>query len=165
MIDQDKIITGTTEYPYHVSIGAVVFNKKKEICVHHFDTITVGGYRADNFYILMRESPNKSETYLHTLERGLLEEFGMRAEIIHFIGSLQEELPFKNNKEKTTLYFLCEFTSQSDKLRSKDDPESHSKIEWHTADFLIEKMLKQGKKYPGYSIDEHKIVKGVKQFL
>lgn len=165
MTDQDKIITATPEYPFHVSIGALVVNDNSEICVHHFDTLEIGEYKADDFYILMRESPDGDENYLQTLERGLLEEFGMRAKPVHYIGSLQESLVFKNTQEKTTLYFLCKFVTQDETLRSRDDPESHTSIEWHDTDFLIKKMIEQGKKYPKYSIDEHEIVERTKQFL
>ncbi len=162
---QEKLISGTEQYPFHVSIGGVVVNKDKKVCVHYFDTITVDDFTADNFYILMRESPDPGENYQQTLTRGLKEEFGLTAKPLHYIGSIQDALPFKNNKEKTTLYFLCEYDSLDVDGRKLDDPESHSKIEWHDVDFLIEKMILQGKKYSKYGIDEHVIIERVKELI
>lgn len=162
---QEKLTSGTEEYPYHVSIGGVVVNKDKKICVHHFDTITVDGFTAEDFYILMRESPDPGEDYQETITRGLREEFGLVAKQRHFIGSLQDELPFVNNKEKTTLYFLCDFISQSVEDRKKDDPESYSKIEWQDCDYLIRKMIEQGRKYPKFGIDEHIIIERTKELI
>ncbi len=162
---QEKLISGTEQFPFHVSIGGVVVNNDKKVCVHYFDTITVDGFTADNFYILMRESPDPGENYHETLTRGLKEEFGLIAKPIHFIGSIQDNLPFVNNKEKTTLYFLCKYISQSEDGRKMDDAESHSKIEWHDADFLITEMTLQGKKYPKYGIDEHIMIERVKQLI
>ena len=70
--------------PYHLSIGAVLFNQEGCIACHHFKEIF--GFK--DIYILMRESMEDDETPLMTLHRGLKEEFGATAYPIAFLGCL-----------------------------------------------------------------------------
>jgi hypothetical protein len=56
--------------PYHLSIGAVLFDQEGRIACHHFREIL--GHK--DVYILMRESMENNETPLRTLDRGLQEE-------------------------------------------------------------------------------------------
>ena len=160
---------GNSEHPRHISVGAIVLNDKNEICCHHFDSQKTyfKGYWKDqgleDFYILMRETVEPKETLENNLHRGLLEEFGMEAELIDYIGSIQSH--FKNNEveiEKTTLYFLCKLKNQDLNKRSSGDVEFESQIEWQTADFLILKMKEQALKYGRTDIDESKILEKLK---
>lgn len=143
--------------PYHLSIGAVLFNEKGEIACHHFKEIY--GYK--DIYILMRESMENDETPFTTLHRGLMEEFGATATPVAFLGSLSgylfdAHLPF----EKTTLYIACRLLEWNPEKRDLNDPEASSTIEWLEPEVLIDIMKKQGNRFPGrVDADESEIVR------
>src|SRR4029079_19115924 len=89
------------QQPYHLSIGAVLFDQNGRIACHHFNEIL--GHK--DIYILMRESMEDNESPLITLHRGLKEEFGAAAQPVAFLGSLSGYLPDPRLPfEKTTLY-------------------------------------------------------------
>ena len=69
------------EFPFHISVGAVLRNKQGEIACHYFDTFSHLGESAEDFYILMRETIEPNETIEKALARGLKEEFGAEAQI------------------------------------------------------------------------------------
>lgn len=157
---------GNQNHPQHLSIGAVLINDKDEICCHHFVNDILRDYRPDfnmnDFYILMRETPEPGEIIENVVHRGLLEEFGAEAQIVDYLGSIKSN--FKSNEvtvEKTTIYFLCKLVNQ-DFSRRSGDIESKSNLEWHTADFLIPKMKEQSKKYNRTDIDESEILERFK---
>lgn len=160
---------GNSEHPQHISVGAVVINEAGEVCCHHFDS-TKGKYEGywkeqglENFYILMRETIEPNETLEQALHRGLMEEFGIEAELLDYIGSIQSHFKSKGVEiEKTTLYFLGKLKNQDLSKRSSSDIEFESQIEWHTADFLIPKMKEQTTKYGRTDIDESKILERIK---
>ena len=86
---------GTVENPYHISIGAIVKNDEGKIACHYFKTIThkdIG--TMENIFLLMRETIETNETIESCLTRGLLEEFGMRADLKSYVGSIVSK--FKN---------------------------------------------------------------------
>lgn len=72
------------KFPCHYSVGAIVLNEENKIMCHYFSEIS--GIR--NFHLMMRESPKINEPIEITLHRGLMEEFGAEAKIIHYVGSL-----------------------------------------------------------------------------
>jgi hypothetical protein len=160
---------GNSSHPQHISVGAVVLNDKNEICCHHFDT-TKGvfkGYWKDegleDFYILMRETIEPNEALEETLHRGLMEEFGIEADLVDYIGSIQSHFQSKGVKiEKTTLYFLCKLKNQDLNKRSSGDVEYESQVEWLSADFLIPKMKEQAIKFGRTDVDESKILEKIK---
>src|SRR6187549_3956056 len=83
-IQPTPFFRATQKQPYHLSIGAVLFNKEGKIACHHFTEIF--GYK--DVYILMRESMENDETPMMTLHRGLAEEFGATGKPIAFLGCL-----------------------------------------------------------------------------
>ncbi len=143
------------EQPYHISVGAVLFDKQGRIACHHFKEVF--GY--PDIYILMRESLENGETLLEALKRGLMEEFGACAEPIAFLGCLSGHLPDKNLAfEKTTLYIACRLTHWDPSLRNPDDPESFSDIEWLEPEKLISIMQAQGDRFHRIDVDESEMI-------
>ncbi|MGD2168693.1 MAG: NUDIX hydrolase [Chlamydiota bacterium] len=141
--------------PYHLSIGAILFDKTGRVACHHFSKIL----DSKDVYILMRESMEDNETPLETLSRGLKEEFGAYAKPIAFLGCLSGYLP--NTRlpfEKTTLYIACLLDSWDPEVRDSDDSEAGSNIEWLEPTQLIEIMEKQGQKFKRVDVDESEMI-------
>ncbi len=132
--------------PYHLSIGAVLFDDGGRVACHHFKEIF--GYK--DIYILMRESMENGETPLATLHRGLKEEFGVSAEPVAFLGCLSGPLSDPSlSFEKTTLYIACRMIHWNPEQRDPADPEASSLIEWIEPDRLISILEKQGERFNG----------------
>ena len=163
---------GNKNHPQHLSVGAVVINDKSEILVHHVNAPNepaIKGYWSDqgltDFYTLMRETIEQGETLEGALERGLVEEFGVTAEIKDYLGSIKSHWNHEEtNIEKTTVYFLCHLISQDDSKRNGDEG-SRTKLEWQTADFLIPKMKDQALKYNRTDVDESLIIERAKKYF
>ena len=127
--------------PYHLSIGAVLFDQDGRIACHHFSEVL--GHK--DIYILMRESMEDNETPLTTLHRGLKEEFGATAQPVAFLGNLSGYLPDPRLPfEKTTLYIACQMLHWNPEHRDLTDPEAGSTIEWLEPATLISLMQQQG---------------------
>lgn len=131
----------THDQPYHLSIGAVLFNEEGKIACHHFEDV----FGHKDIYILMRESVEDGETILATLHRGLKEEFGATAEPVAFLGCLSGFLPDRDlSFDKTTLYIACRLIDLKPADRDLNDPEGRSLLEWHEPEELISIMERQG---------------------
>lgn len=142
--------------PYHLSIGAVLFNQEGLIACHHFEEIL--GYK--DIYILMRETMENNECPLTTLHRGLKEEFGATGRPIAFLGNLTGYLPDKNLPfEKTTLYIACQLIDWNPENRDPEDPEGMSVIEWLEPNRLIAIMEEQGTRFHRVDVDESEMIK------
>ena len=161
---------GNSEHPQHISVGAIVLNDKNEVCCHHFFAKDLKGYwveeELDDFYLLMRETIRPNETLEQTLERGLMEEFGITATMIDYVGSIQSRFMHKGiTVEKTTLSFLSRLVEQDHSKRDTSDIEGTTKIEWKTIDFLIPLMKQQAQKYGRTDIDESSILERTRSLI
>lgn len=143
--------------PYHLSIGAVLFNDKGQIACHHFKEI----FGHKDVYILMRESMEDDETPLMTVHRGLKEEFGATAQPIAFLGCLSGYLPDPQfSFDKTTLYIACKLIDWNPESRNLEDPEACSTIKWFEPKELIALMQQQGiRSKHRVDADESEIIK------
>jgi hypothetical protein len=143
--------------PYHLSIGAVLFDQNGLIACHHFKEI----YGHKDIYILMRESMEDNETPLMTVKRGLMEEFGATAEPTTFLGALSGYLPDPRLPfDKTTLYIACKLIDWNPEKRELNDPEAGSTIEWLEPTVLIALMEEQGIRFNHrVDADESEIIK------
>lgn len=152
-----RFFQASRQQPYHLSIGAVLFDQKGRIACHHFDEIL--GHK--DIYILMRESMENNESPLETLLRGLKEEFGAVAQPVAFLGSLTGYLPDPRLPfEKTTLYIACELTQWNPEDRDLNDPEASSAIEWLEPAALISLMERQGVRFQHRAdADESEMIK------
>ncbi|MGH7890589.1 MAG: NUDIX domain-containing protein [Thermodesulfobacteriota bacterium] len=145
------------QQPYHLSIGAVLFDQSGRIACHHFNEIL--GHK--DIYILMRESMEDNESPLITLHRGLKEEFGATAQPVAFLGSLSGYLPDPRLPfEKTTLYIACQLMQWNPEARDLTDPEAGSAIEWLEPATLISLMERQGVRFQHRAdADESEMIK------
>lgn len=143
--------------PYHLSVGAVLFDQNGRIACHHFNEIL--GHK--DIYILMRESLENDETPLAALHRGLKEEFGATAQPVAFLGSLSGYLPDPRLPfEKTTLYITCQLMQWNPEDRDLTDPEAGSTIEWLEPSTLISLMERQGARFQHRAdADESEMIK------
>jgi len=142
--------------PYHLSIGAVLFDQNGRIACHHFKEL----FGQKNIYILMRETMENGEPIFTTLERGLREEFGAAAKPVAFLGCLSGFLPEPQGPfEKTTLYIACQVTDWNPAARDPNDPEAASVLEWHDPEKLISIMQEQGNHCRRVDVDESEMIK------
>lgn len=145
------------QQPYHLSIGAVLFDQSGRIACHHFKEVP--GHK--EIYILMRESMEDNESPLITLHRGLKEEFGATAQPVAFLGSLSGYLPdLRLPFEKTTLYIACQLMQWNPEDRDPNDPEASSTIEWLEPATIISLMEQQGVRFQHRAdLDESEMIK------
>ena len=135
-----------SEFPYTFSVGAVVLNDQGQILCHHFERYA----ELDDFYVLMRETVEENEAIEAALARGLREEFGVTAQILGLLGSLEVKVPYREMGKvvrKTTLYFKCQLTDISEVDRSADK-EGASQLVWMDPNVLISKIEAQADRFP-----------------
>jgi hypothetical protein len=154
---------GNKSHPQHISVGAVMRNADGLVRVHHFPPGIAEGFwkgvDVTDFYLLMRETIEPGETLEEAAHRGLQEEFGAVATLDDYMGSIvstayDNEAPF----QKTTLYFLCTYTGESEKGRDMEGKEGQSVLEWRTAEELIPLMREQAQKFGRDDVDESPIL-------
>jgi len=155
---------GSSESPYHISIGAVIKNKDGKIGCHYFKKFiheTMGEF--ENFYLLMRETIEPHESIEKCLSRGLMEEFGAEGDLKLYMGSIVSNFTHKDVIiEKTTLYFLCDLVSFDPAKRSTEDIESNSEIMWLDKGELIDHMKEQSKRLHREDLDESVVLERFK---
>ena len=151
------LFQASKKQPYHLSIGAVLFDQNGRIACHHFREIL--GH--NDIYVLMRESMENNETPLMTLRRGLKEEFGATAQPMAFLGCLSGvSMDSRLSFEKTTLYVACQLIDWNPENRNFEDPEAGSTIKWLEPNVLISLMQQQGVRFQHrVDADESEMIK------
>lgn len=155
--------------PYHLSVGAVVFNDHGQILIHRFDRELPENPFSQNIYTLIRETMEPHETIESALARGIKEEAGSEAELVAFLGALTGSTMGRRDKtknfEKTTLYFAMRLTVWRPEERLKDDPEAGSDLQWREPDELVSLMQRQGKATESADLDESEVIKRLVSLL
>ncbi len=147
--------------PYHLSVGAVVFNPQGEIACFYSPVVQFGDSpEFEDIYTLMRETIEPGETVEQALARGLEEELGVSAELKAYLGDLTSQafaFMQKVDFEKTTLYFLMEFTEQIGPGGQEEVP---GEPKWLQPDVLKQKIAHQIARYPSRpdDVDERLII-------
>ncbi len=141
-----------------MSIGALITNNKGEICTHYIKGPWGDGI--EDTYILMRETPEPGESFENTVERGIMEEFGITGSLQRYLGSIQASFPrWGAQIEKTTLYFHVMCETVDPKRRSGEDVEYNAETRWVQPEQLIELMDAQQGRYERTDLCESKIVR------
>jgi hypothetical protein len=166
-----SILNWSPEQPYHFSVGALLTNVGGEICTHHYllenvnERYREGMGNAEEFYILMRETPETGESIEQAVMRGLKEEFGATGILRQYLGSVQSRFILDGvSVEKTTAYFHVTCESFDTQRRSKDG-ESTSVIEWVEPVKLAEIMDRLGGQMIRTDRNESKIVRTYLQLV
>lgn len=130
-----NIFKSSKEFPFHISVGAVLTNTDGLVCCHFYkrSDLPLESEGKSDLYLLMRETIEPNETLEDAITRGLQEEFGAEGELKAYIGCIKSTFPFKIDQipiEKTTLYFHVEMTNFNPAMRDGDGIESRSTIQW-----------------------------------
>jgi isopentenyldiphosphate isomerase len=164
-----KLFQHSKESPFHVSVGAVLYNERGEILVHKFTKEHVPTrvkYLMGDLseaYQFMRESVEENESLEGAIARGLQEEFGVTGTITRYLGSTTVMVPSPHGDwEKTTLYCAVRLDMQGE--RPTDDDESFSDLVWVTPQFLHEKMMIQAVPEHPAHLNDIKILKTFIQY-
>ena len=130
-------------------------NDEGKFLSKHFSDFR-GQYR--NLYLFPTETIEQHESLETTLHRALIEEVGVKAEPIGYIGSLIGAIPRHGlAAEKTTVYFLMKYIGMGDApLFPLED--GHSSLEWYTPDFLRLQYSQQPKELLASVLNETKIL-------
>lgn len=148
---------GQRKSPYHLSVGAVVMDAKRQVYCHHLFKPRGGS----DVYLLMRETVEPNESVESALRRGLFEEFGIRGKIVKYLGSIVSS--FKNwqgaNVQKTTLYFLCKPLGQPKQVKHIERHYGKGGVkEWRSANFLLKQMKRQARILKRSDFDESEVI-------
>lgn len=159
----DKFYQHSLPQPFHLSVGAVLFNEQGKICVHHFfaekipehQRFAAGGL--PEFYYLMRESLEGDESLQTAVHRGLKEEFGAEGTIEKYLGSTVYEIVTPMKKfEKTTVYHAVRLKELGP--REIYDEESETVMEWHEPRELLALFREQAQKTDRPELNETSII-------
>jgi len=143
-----KFYQHTLPQAFHLSVGAVLFNDKMEICTHHFIEkyhpkelkYLLGGL--DDAYHLVRESLEGDESLQSAVLRGVYEEFGAKGVVEKYLGPLTCTVKTPTKAfQKLTLYHSVRLTELGE--RPDIDEESHSEMEWYAPKELLDLYKKQ----------------------
>lgn len=165
-----NIFQASDEFPFHISVGAVLTNSEGLVCCHFYtkEGLPLESEGKSDLYLLMRETVFPEETLEIAVARGLREEFGARGKIRAYLGSIKSTFPLRISKipvEKTTLYFHVEMTNFDPTMRDKDEIESRSKILWIEPKKLERLFVEQGRKYERSDLDESEIIRNYMKYV
>lgn len=155
--------------PFHISVGAVLFNDAFEICLHHFskkDVPTDLHFLMDNLdetYHLMRESLEDNESLHQAVFRGIKEEFGAKGNIEKYLGSKTDNImqPDGTSFEKLTIYHAVKLSELGE--RTDTEVEGKTKLEWVTPQAALEIYDNQVKSTTRPELDERIIINRFKE--
>ncbi len=160
----DRFYQHSDTQHFHISVGAVVFNEKSEICVHHIKLEQVPesskflcDYLSDVWY-LMRESLEDGETLSAAVHRGCKEEFGAEVSIEKYLGAKIDAIitPNQPSFEKLTIYHAVRLNGLGE--RTDIEGERDTIMEWYTASELLALLNTQCAKTKRPELDERIII-------
>jgi len=160
----NKFYQYSSEEPYHVSVGAILFNDSFEICLHRFTTsemperlqFLAGGL--DEYYHLVRETLEGNESLHDAVLRGVYEEFGADGVVEKYLGSKIDIVETPTTEfEKLTMYHSVKLTELGE--RPKIDEENETIMEWHSPQSALEIYKTQASKTTRPELDETVIIK------
>lgn len=165
-----NIFQANKNIPFHVAVGAVLTDKDGKICCHFFNKgeLDQEPEGISDLYLLMRETLHAGESLSDAIERGLLEEFGAKGEIGHFLGAINAWFPGVTTGikiYKTTLYFFVHLIELDVNLREQGAAESRSELRWMEPEALITLFREQGAKYDRTDLDESDIIENYLQYI
>jgi hypothetical protein len=149
----DSHFQHTPDSPYHLSAGALVYDRHNRVLVHVF----TGG-----IYTLIRETIEPDESIEAAIHRGIGEEAGSTAELVRYLGAITGTVRNVSSGvefEKTTLYFAARLLDWQPQQRDPDDEESVSELQWHDPQQLIRIMREQTKLTGFGDLDESVVMK------
>lgn len=156
-----NVYAATKQYPFHLSVGAVIRRSDGKILCHYFDTLPDPLGHHDDVYILMRETVEHGESMEQALVRGAMEEFGAEIKVDHVLEAKTDEIINEEKTfiwNKTTLYFACSLVELNVRKRDDEDFESSSDIQWQEPGVLVAHMRDQGIRTGRGDLDESVIV-------
>lgn len=124
------------EKPFHVSVGAVLFNDDHEVCLHHFYKKDVPEHlhflmdHMNETYHLMRETLEGNELLHGAVLRGVKEEFGATGTVEKYLGAKIDPIlePDQTSFEKLTIYHAVRLDELGE--RTDNEMEGQTKMEW-----------------------------------
>jgi len=125
----------TADWPYHISSGGIVFRVRDAA----LEILVLYRNEPDGkHYHLPKGTLHHDETLEDCARREVAEESGATAEIIGYLGALQQEYTWKGLfHDQTKHYFAMEFREM---VREHDD--EHDGTEWQSLDIARENLAK-----------------------